>query len=113
MDNLNVSLEEAKQKKKADEAEKASQRRARFLHLLDAYDITQVKSAELISAVTSRPCPVRTVRSWINDPTKPSSSPCPEWALAALEKAIHFIEQAMARRAEILTRADTDSQALS
>lgn len=105
MDNRKASLEEDKKQKKAEEAK---QRRVRFLHLLEAYDITQVKSAELISAVTSRPCPVRTVRSWVNDPTKPSSSPCPEWALAALEKAIQYIEQAMARRAENLASAKAE-----
>lgn len=75
--------------------------RTRYLHLLKAYGITQAKSAELIAAVTDRPCSVRTVRSWVNDPEKPSSTPCPTWAVAALEKAIHYMERAVARRAEI------------
>lgn len=30
------------------------------------YGITQTKSAELIAAVTERPCSTRTVRSWVN-----------------------------------------------
>lgn len=72
--------------------------RARFLKLLDAHSITQAKSAELIAAVTSRPCAVRTVRSWVNDPTKPSSSPCPDWAVEALEKAIGYIQRVVAQR---------------
>ncbi|KPX35770.1 hypothetical protein ALP91_200259 [Pseudomonas savastanoi pv. glycinea] len=55
--------------------------RTRYLQLLDTYGITQAKSAELIAAVTSRPCAVRTVRSWLNDPEKPSSTPCPDYAV--------------------------------
>ncbi|MHB2250822.1 hypothetical protein ACX64O_28695 (plasmid) [Pseudomonas fitomaticsae] len=60
--------------------------------------ITQAKSAELIGAVTGRPCAVRTVRSWINDPEKASTSPCPDWAVAALEKAITYMQRALAQR---------------
>lgn len=74
--------------------------RKRYLHLLEAYGITQAKSAELIAAVTGRPCAARTVRSWVNDPEKPSSTPCPDWAVAALEKAIDYMQRAVARRAE-------------
>lgn len=72
--------------------------RDKFLALLKANGITQAKSAELIAAVTQRPCSARTVRSWINDPEKPSSKPCPDWALAALEKAIEYMERALQRR---------------
>lgn len=74
--------------------------RARFLELLEAYGITQSKSAELISAITERPCSDRTVRSWLNDPEKPSSRPCPDWAVSALAKAIDYMERALARRRE-------------
>lgn len=74
--------------------------RTRYLQLLKAYGITQAKSAELVAAVTQRPCSARTVRSWVNDPDKPSSSPCPDWAVAALEKAIEYMQRAVARRAE-------------
>lgn len=74
--------------------------RTRYLQLLKAYGITQAKSAELVAAVTLRPCSARTVRSWVNDPEKPSSSPCPDWAVAALEKAIDYMQRAVARRAE-------------
>lgn len=74
--------------------------RERYLHLLEANGISQAKSAGLIVAVTQRPCAVRTVRSWLNDPEKPSSRPCPNWAVAALEKAIDFMERALAKRLE-------------
>ncbi|MDU4254550.1 hypothetical protein [Pseudomonas sp.] len=73
--------------------------RTRYLELLNTYGITQAKSAELITAVTRRPCAVRTVRSWVNDPEKKSSSPCPDWAVDALERAIEFMKQAVAQRA--------------
>ncbi len=74
--------------------------RIRFQQLLNSYGITQARSAELIQAVTGRPCAVRTVRSWVNDPEKPSSKPCPDWAVKALEKAIDYMQRALARRAE-------------
>lgn len=74
--------------------------RERFMSLLKANGITQAKSAVLIAAVTQRPCSPRTVRSWVNDPTKPSSTPCPGWAVAALEKAIDYMQLALLRREE-------------
>lgn len=79
--------------------------RTRYLQLLEAYGITQAKSAELIAAVSGRPCAVRTVRSWVNDPTAKSSSPCPDWAVSNLEKAIHYMERAVARREEAIAQA--------
>jgi hypothetical protein len=74
--------------------------RERYRQLLKAHGITQAKSAVLITAVTTRPCSERTVRSWLNDPDKPSSSPCPAWAVAALEKAVKYMQQALAQRAQ-------------
>lgn len=74
--------------------------RTRYLELLKTYGITQAKSAELIAAVTRRPCSVRAVRSWVNDPEAPSSSPCPDYAVASLEKAIEYMKQALAQRAQ-------------
>lgn len=74
--------------------------RTRFRQLLDHYGIKQKRSAELIAAVTSRPCSDRTVRSWINDPDKKNSHPCPDWAVEALEKAIHFMQKKLAERAQ-------------
>lgn len=62
--------------------------RERYIELLETYKITQAESAALICAETKRPCSVRTVRSWINDPDKPSSRPCPAWAVEVLEKAL-------------------------
>lgn len=74
--------------------------RERFRHVLKLHGITQAQSAVLITAVTTRPCAVRTVRSWLNDPDKPSSSPCPDWALAALEKAVDYMQRKLAQRAQ-------------
>ncbi|MBM7063377.1 hypothetical protein JQX08_21875 [Pseudomonas sp. UL073] len=81
--------------------------RDHYLYLLDRYGITQAKSATLISAVTQRPCAARTVRSWLNDPDKPSSKPGgpPDWALQGLLKAIEYIEAAMASRATVQDQA--------
>jgi len=51
-------------------------------------NLTQAECAALICKLTQRPLSVRTVRSWLNDPDKPSSRPCPEWAVDALLNAI-------------------------
>lgn len=61
----------------------------RFKALLAEHGLKQSESAALICRFTERPCAVRTVRSWLNDPEKPSSYPCPDWAVNALEKAIN------------------------
>ncbi len=63
--------------------------RTRYKALLAEHDLTQAESAALICSFTQRPCAVRTVRSWLNDPDKPSSYPCPDWAVNALESAIN------------------------
>ena len=62
--------------------------RERFRQLLSESGITQAESAALICAQTQRPCSVRAVRSWLNDPGTASSRECPDWALAALETAV-------------------------
>jgi hypothetical protein len=62
--------------------------RARYQKLLDEHGLTQADSAALICEYTRRPCSVRAVRSWVNDPEKPSSRTCPDWAVDALEKAL-------------------------
>ena len=74
--------------------------RTRYLQLLSAHGITQAYSAVLITAVTQRPCSERTVRSWLNDPGKPSARPCPAWAVEAVEKGIGYMQRAVARRNE-------------
>lgn len=65
-----------------------SDNRAAFLALLLDNGLTQAKAATLICEYTRRPCSVRTVRSWVNDPDKPSSRPCPDWAVEALTNAV-------------------------
>lgn len=62
--------------------------RERYQAILKQYRLTQAASAALICQQTQRPCAVRTVKSWLNDPSKPSSRPCPDWAIAALQKAL-------------------------
>lgn len=62
--------------------------RARYQKLLADNDLTQADSAALICEFTRRPCSVRTVRSWLNDPEKPSSRNCPDWAVSALKDAL-------------------------
>jgi len=65
-----------------------SDNRTAFLALLAGNGLTQAKAATLIGEYTRRPCSVRTVRSWVNDPDKPSSRPCPDWAVEALREAL-------------------------
>ena len=60
----------------------------KYLQLLADFGVTQAESALLIAEQTQRPCSVRTVRSWLNDPTKTSSRPCPDWAIEVLEKSL-------------------------
>ncbi|EAS5343885.1 hypothetical protein B5W56_004510 [Salmonella enterica subsp. enterica serovar Javiana] len=65
-----------------------SDNRTEFLALLADNGLTQAQAAYLICEYTRRPCSVRTVRSWINDPNKPSSRTCPDWAVDALKGAL-------------------------
>ncbi|KAA6093899.1 hypothetical protein F3I18_23320 [Pantoea sp. B_10] len=69
-----------------------SDNRAMFLSLLSDNELTQAKAAMLICEYTRRPCSVRTIRSWVNDPDKPSSRPCPDWAVEALTEALKSIK---------------------
>lgn len=62
--------------------------RTRYKALLAEHAITQAESAALICEYTHKPCAVRTVRAWVNDPEKPSSNPCPDWAVNALEASL-------------------------
>lgn len=50
--------------------------------------LTQIKAAEMIEEFTSRPCSVRSMRSWLSDSTKSSSRTCPDWVLTVLKKAM-------------------------
>jgi hypothetical protein len=74
--------------------------RTRFKQLLDQYGIPQaskdnLSAAKIIAAVTKVPCSDRAVRSWLNDPTKSSSRPCPDWALTALQTGIGYMQRAV------------------
>ncbi len=59
-----------------------------FQNILTKHRLTQADSAALICELTQRPCSVRAVRSWLNDPDKPSSRSCPDWAITALSDAL-------------------------
>ena len=63
--------------------------RERFKALLEVHNISQARSAELLCIQTQRPCSVRAVRSWLAEPNKLSSRPCPDWAITALENALN------------------------
>lgn len=65
-----------------------SDNREKLLSLLKDNKLTQAQAAYLICEYTHRPCSVRAVRSWINDPDKPSTRHCPDWAVDALTQAI-------------------------
>lgn len=60
----------------------------KFRAILETYGLSQIKSAELLEELTSRPCSARTVRSWLTDPENKSARPCPQWAIDMLEKNI-------------------------
>lgn len=62
--------------------------RSQFKKILLENNITQAESARLISEWTKRPCSIRSIRSWLNNPTKPSSRSCPDWALNALKNIV-------------------------
>ena len=60
----------------------------RFNKIRRDYGLTQADCAAYICEYTRRPLSVRTIRSWLNDQSKPSSRPCPDWAVEALENAV-------------------------
>ena len=72
--------------------------RARFRLLLEQHSITQDKAAELVAFATKRPCSVRAVRSWVAKEDAKSKRPCPDWALAALDRTITAIQKYNAQR---------------
>ncbi|WP_060515388.1 MULTISPECIES: hypothetical protein [Pseudomonas] len=84
------------------DVEQRDANRQAFLALLEKHKVKQGESAMLINAVTQRPCSVRAVRSWLNDPTKKSSRPCPSWAVKALEDGIVYMQKLMERRKQQL-----------
>lgn len=67
--------------------------REKFKALLKQHNISQARSAELLCIKTQRPCSVRTVRSWLSEPSKLSSRPCPDWAIKALTAILEDSQQ--------------------
>lgn len=60
-----------------------------FSGLIRRHEISLIKAAQLIEATTARPCGYRTVKSWMANPELVKSArPCPNWAVAALKKAL-------------------------
>ena len=62
--------------------------REKLREILLKHGITQARCAAIICEYTMRPCSVRTVRSWLNDPTKTSARQCPDWVIAVLTNAL-------------------------
>lgn len=62
--------------------------REMFMQLLRYFGLTPKKAAELICIQTMRPCSVRAIKSWVSNPGKPGSKPCPEWAVKALQISV-------------------------
>ena len=57
--------------------------------LIEASGLTREMIAELMTKQSGgRPVSARAIRSWLIDPSHPSSRPCPEWAPALLEAAL-------------------------
>lgn len=71
----------------------ATDTRQEFRDLLATHRLTQDRAAALICGYTHRPCSVRAIRSWVNDPDSPSSRPCPDWAVSALTAAIASLRE--------------------
>ena len=64
----------------------------RFRNLLKRAGISQERSAELIAEQTMRPLRLRTVQSWLADSSRPSSRPCPDWAIVALKAKLQSLK---------------------
>ena len=59
--------------------------RERLIELMLASRLDTSDVARILSEQTMRPCSRRTVQAWLSEPEKPSSRPCPEWAVTVLE----------------------------
>lgn len=70
--------------------------RDKYLLLLKQGSVTQVASADMIAEQTQRPCSPRTVRAWLAAPETPSSRPCPDWAVDALERRLIYLKKIVA-----------------
>lgn len=58
--------------------------REKLRALISKHKLYQHTCAAIICSVTGRPCSVRAVRSWVNDPTTPSARNCPDWVIELL-----------------------------
>jgi hypothetical protein len=70
--------------------------RQQLLDLIAKSGITQLEAAKLIGEYTRRPCALRSVQAWLNDPTKSSSRRCPDWAVDALRAKLKIKKPAAA-----------------
>lgn len=66
----------------------AGELRARMRALVEASGLTQRECAVLIQEQAGRPCPERTLRTWLADPESVSARNPQEWAVAALEAVL-------------------------
>ena len=59
--------------------------RERLIELMQTSGLDTADVARILTEQTMRPCSRRTVQAWLSEPGKPSSRPCPEWAVTILE----------------------------
>jgi len=65
----------------------------KFRELLASGGYTQKMAADIISDETKKIVSQRTIRAWLTPEDKPSSRPCPDWAVFALEKKLRRLRK--------------------
>ncbi len=70
------------------ERKKYMSNEAKLKQLIEQAGITQLRASELITAQTTVPCSVRSVRAWLTDKDNASARTCPDWAVNALAAAV-------------------------
>lgn len=52
--------------------------------------MTETQVAQFLAKKTKRPCSLRTVQAWTNDPEKKSARTCPNWAIELLQEELQL-----------------------
>lgn len=90
----------------------ASENRKKLKILILQARLTQHKTAEILAKKTGRPCSLRTVQAWLTDPGKPTSIPCPNWAVSELQSALKTITPMPAKPTITKKQAEENRKAL-